>query len=99
MASAYQDFIAIYYNSVEENEKHVNWVMECLLKAGLYLQPEKCEFLKTTVNYLGLIISTQGISSDQDQVDTVRNWSRDKKTENGRRNNLFEVLQLLVFCN
>jgi hypothetical protein len=40
---------------------------------------------------LGLIISTKGISMDEDKVETVRNWSREKKTENGRFNNLFEV--------
>jgi hypothetical protein len=36
---------------------------------------------------------------DQDKVDKVRNWSREKKTANGRLNNLFEVQQFLGFCN
>jgi len=27
------------------------------------------------------------------------NWSREKKTKNGRLNNLFEVQQFLGFCN
>jgi hypothetical protein len=36
---------------------------------------------------------------DEDKVETVRNWSREKKTENGRPNNLFEVQQFLGFCN
>jgi hypothetical protein len=35
----------------------------------------------------------------EDKVETVRNWSREKKTENGRPNNLFEVQQFLGFCN
>jgi len=48
---------------------------------------------------LGLIISTKGISIDEDKVETVRNWSKEKKTENGRLNNLFEVQQFLGFCN
>jgi hypothetical protein len=70
-ASAYLDHILIYSNSVEEHEEHVKWIMEYLLKAGLYLKPEKCEFHKKTVKYLGLIISTKGVSMDQDKVDTV----------------------------
>jgi hypothetical protein len=70
-----------------------------LLEAGLYLKPEKCEFHKETVTYLGLIISTKGISMDDDKIETVRNWSREKKTENERLNNLFEVQQFVVFCN
>jgi len=51
------------------------------------------------VRYLGLIIPTKGISMDEDKVETVRNWSREKKTENRRLNNLFEVQQFLEFCN
>jgi hypothetical protein len=70
-----------------------------VLKAGLYLKPEKCEFHKETVKYLGLIISMKGVSMDPGKLDTVRNWSREKKTANGRLNNLFEVQQFLGFCN
>jgi hypothetical protein len=73
--------------------------MQRLLDAGLYLKPEKCKFHKETVRYLGLIISTKGIAMEEDKVETVRNWSREKKTENGRPNNLFEVQQFLGFCN
>jgi hypothetical protein len=98
-ASTYPDDILIYSNSIEEHEEHVKWIMERLLKAGLYLKPEKCEFHKETVKYLGLIISTSGVSMDPDKVDTVRNWSREKKTANSHLNNLFEVQQFLGFCN
>jgi len=51
------------------------------------------------VRYLGLIISTRGISIDEDKVETVQNWSREKKTKNGPLNCLFEVLLLRGFCN
>jgi len=98
-ACAYLDDILIYSNSIEEHEEHVKWVMKPLLKAGLYLKPEKCEFHKETFKYLGLIISTKGVSMGPDKVDRVRNWSREKKTANGRLNNLFEVQQCLGFCN
>jgi hypothetical protein len=98
-ASAYLDDILIYSDSEEEHIEHVKWIMQRLLEAELYLKPEKCEFLKETVRYLGLIISSKGISMDEDKVETVRNFSREKKTENGRVNNLFEVHQFLGFCN
>jgi len=99
IASAYLDDVLIYSDSEEEHISHVKWIMQRLLEAGLYLKPEKCEFHKKTVRYLGLIISTKGISKDVDKVETVRNWSRKKKTKNGRLNNLFEVQQFLGFCN
>jgi hypothetical protein len=48
-ASANLDDILIYSNSVEEHEEHVKWILGRLLKAGLYLIPEKCEFHKKLV--------------------------------------------------
>ena len=36
---------------------------------------------------------------DEDKVETIRNWSREQKTKNGRLNSLFEVQQFLRFCN
>jgi len=38
-ASAYLDDIQIYSNSIEEQAEHVDWIMEWLLRAGLYLKP------------------------------------------------------------
>jgi hypothetical protein len=98
-ASPYLDDVLIYSDSKEEHVGHVKWIMQRLLQAGLYLKPEKCEFHKETVRYLGLIISTKGISMDEDKVETVWNWSKEKKKKNGRLNNLFEVQQFLGFCN
>jgi len=43
-ASAYLDDRLIYSDSEEEHVGHVKWVMRSLLEAGLYLEPEKCEF-------------------------------------------------------
>ena len=98
-ASVYLDDVLIHSNSEEEHVGHVKWIMQRLLKAGLYLKPEKCEFHRETVRYLGLIISTKGISMDENKVETLQNWGREKKTTNGRLNNLFEVQLFLGFCN
>jgi len=61
--------------------------------------PEICGFDKETERYLELIISTKGISMDNDTEETVRNWSQQKKTKNEILNNLFDVQQLFGFCN
>jgi hypothetical protein len=98
-ASAYLDEFLIYSDSEEEHVGHVQWIMHRLLEAGLYLKLEKCEFHEETIKYLGLIILTKGISMDKDNVETVRNCSREKKTENGWQNNIIEVQQFLGLCN
>jgi hypothetical protein len=57
--SANLDDILRYNESEEDHVGHVKWVMQRLLEVGLPLMPEKCEFHKETVWYLGLIISTK----------------------------------------
>jgi hypothetical protein len=98
-ATAYLDDLLIYTNSAEEHVGYVKWSMQQLLEAGVYLKPVKYELHKKIERYLGWIISTQGISMDEDKVDTVRNWSWEKKTHNRWVNDTFAVPQFQVFCN
>lgn len=64
--------VCLYKELVE----HVEWVMQCLSEAGLYLKPGKCEFHKEAAKYLSLIISGKGISMDEDKEGTVQNRSQ-----------------------
>jgi len=49
----------IYATSLEEHARKYNLLIERLRKANLKLQPDKCEFLKTEVTYLGHVISKE----------------------------------------
>ena len=51
----------LFDNSLVGIEKKM---LEALSKVGLHLKPEKCEFHKTEVKYLGLIISADGVKVD-----------------------------------
>jgi hypothetical protein len=61
---------------VGENEtQHDEWLMivlQRLDKAGLKLKPEKCEFNKTQVEYLGRVISDRGIHPSENKVTAIR---------------------------
>jgi hypothetical protein len=98
-ASAYLDHVLIYSDSEEEHIGHVQWSMLQLLEAGRYLKPEKCKFHEETGRDVGLFISTKGISMNEDNVETLQHWSREKKTKTGRLNHLFDVQQFRWFCN
>ena len=53
----YLDNILIFTETLEEHQKVTRWVMELLEKNKLYLQADKCEFEKTIIKYLRVIIS------------------------------------------
>jgi len=68
----YMDDIVIYATSLEEHERKYNLLMERLRNANLKLQPDKCEFLKTEVTYLGHVISKDGVKPDPKKLEAQR---------------------------
>jgi len=48
--------------------------LERLTDASIHLKPEKYEFHKTEVKYLGLIIGADGIKMDPSKVERVKAW-------------------------
>ena len=48
--------------------------MEILQKHGLSLKPEKCEFEKTSIEYLGVVISHDSVKMDPAKVAGVLEW-------------------------
>jgi hypothetical protein len=51
----------LYASSLTEHQSKFNKLTERLRKAYPKLQPDKCEFLRKEVNYLGRIISEHGV--------------------------------------
>ena len=48
--------------------------MELLQQHGLSLKPEKCEFEKTSIEYLGVVVSHNSIKMDPAKVAGVAEW-------------------------
>ena len=48
--------------------------MELLEKNKLYLRADKCEFEKTTIEYLGVIISHNLVAMDPVKIAGVKDW-------------------------
>lgn len=72
----YMDDILIYTRSdnIEDHHRAVRRVLEILAKYRLFLKPEKCQFDRIMVEFLGLIVGRDGISMDPVKVDGVRTW-------------------------
>jgi RNase H-like domain found in reverse transcriptase/Reverse transcriptase (RNA-dependent DNA polymerase)/Integrase zinc binding domain/Chromo (CHRromatin Organisation MOdifier) domain len=70
----YLDDILIFTKFKEEHRRFTRLVLERLREHKLFLKPEKCEFEKTQIEYLGLVISEGQIQMDPVKVAGVRDW-------------------------
>src|SRR5260370_17888299 len=70
----YLDNILVYSDSLENHWDHVQEVLQCLWKAGLYTNPKKCKFHMDTVEYLGFILSPNGLQMDPSKVAAIMEW-------------------------
>lgn len=70
----YMDDILIPADSLEELERVTKIVLQKLQENDLYLKPEKCEFAKEQVEYLGMVISENQISMDQKKLLGIKEW-------------------------
>ena len=57
----YLDDILIYSKDIKQHEEHVRLVFDKLRSAGLYAKLEKCNFHQSQVEFLGYIVSCDGI--------------------------------------
>jgi hypothetical protein len=74
----YLDDILIYSDTLEEHTEHVKKVLQKLEAAGISLKLEKCAFDKQKIDFLGFVISTDGISMDPAKVAAIQEWATPK---------------------
>ena len=60
--------------TLEEHWKITCHVLELLEKHKLYLPSDKCEFKKTMIEYLGVIISHNSVVMDPVKIAGITEW-------------------------
>ena len=70
--------IIIFSKNPDDHITRLEGVFEKLAKAGLKLKPSKCEFFRSSLKYLGHIVSKEGIATDQRKIEAIRNWPHPK---------------------
>ena len=70
----YIDDIIVMGRSFEEHLTNLGKVLQRLREAGLKLKPQKCYFLKDRVEYLGHIVSAEGVGVDPRKTQAVREF-------------------------
>ena len=66
--------ILVYSKNEEEHEEHLRLTLHFLREHKLYAKLSKCDFYKDRIQYLGHIISEEGISMDPDKIEAIKNW-------------------------
>ena len=89
----YLDDILIFSKSEEEHTQHLHQICERLRESELYAKPSKCRLYQKEIEFLGFIISPEGVAMDPDRVETIREW-KSRPPQNYR-----DVQVLLGFCN
>ena len=74
----YLDDIIIFSKNPDDHLTWLRGVFECLAKAGLKLKPSKCEFFRSSLKYLGYIVSKNGIAKDPRKIKAIQDWLRPK---------------------
>ncbi|SOV09357.1 uncharacterized protein UDID_18561 [Ustilago sp. UG-2017a] len=70
----YLDDLLIYSSTLKQHQEHVSAVLARLRQAGLYAKAEKCQFSTSQTEFLGFVVSDQGVSMDPNKTEVITNW-------------------------
>ncbi|CAI7888030.1 unnamed protein product [Closterium sp. NIES-53] len=87
----YLDDILIYSKDMKQHVEHLRRVFETLRRERFYVKLSKSEFALKKVQFLGHMVSAQGVHVDPKKIEAVRTWKTPK--------NVKELQQFLGFAN
>lgn len=87
----YLDDIISFGRTFEEELDRLVRIFDRLKVANLKLKPSKCQFFQEQVEFLGHVVSRDGITTSSDKIQAVRDWPEPK--------NLKELRSFLGLCS
>ncbi|XP_011858923.1 PREDICTED: uncharacterized protein LOC105556439 [Vollenhovia emeryi] len=73
--SVYLDDVVVFGKSFEEMLENLGIIFQRIQEVNLKINPEKCVFFSNSVKYLGHVISKEGITTDEEKISAVKDWS------------------------
>ena len=70
----YMDDILVFAKAIEELNKRTEAVLDIMEEQGLHLKPEKCQFQKRQIEFLGSVISEKGVDTESGKVQAIVEW-------------------------
>ncbi|CAA7397481.1 unnamed protein product [Spirodela intermedia] len=77
-AVVYLDDILVYSYNLREHLLHLRQILETLKWHQLYLNPSKCTFAMTEVEFLGHVIGGEKVKMDHKKVSAIKDWLEPK---------------------
>lgn len=74
--SVYTNDLLVYSRALVEHLNHLSKVMNRLSKVNLKLEPNKCYFVRQSVEFLGRILTPGGLQPNPKQVAAVQEFPR-----------------------
>jgi hypothetical protein len=71
----------VFLDHMSEHDAKLGEVFGIFRKHNLKLQPDKCEFLRTEVSYIGHIITEEGVRPDPGKVEAIESFPRPDSTK------------------
>ena len=81
----YLDDIIIFSETVDDHIHRLESILNRLKECGLKVNPKKCELFKQEIRYLGHVITSEGVATDDSKIEAVRNWPVPHKREEVKR--------------
>lgn len=69
----YLDDLLIASNNIEDHKNHLHQIFKRLQNNGLSVNPEKCEFAKSELIFLGHLITPEGLKPLPSKVEAINN--------------------------
>ena len=71
---AYIDDIVIFEETIQQNNQNMEDVLQRIKQLGLRLEPSKCDYLKRELEYLGHIITKEGVKPNAEKLCAIKNF-------------------------
>ena len=85
------DDILIYSANIDQHAEHLRQVLQRLREHRLFAKASKCEFVKTTIEFLGQQVCGDGLTPTEAKLKAIRDWATPQ--------NVTDVRSFLGFTN
>lgn len=68
------DDILIYSENEQQHKVHFQLVLDTLRANQLFIKKSKCEWARNKIEYLGHIISADGVAADDTKIQAMKDW-------------------------